>query len=102
MSTVSEETCNRAHYVSSFATRGRHSSPSGASSLLYDNIQMTMASSGVDMDDFYHLFMVSSMQHCRQSVYDALWYFGGSEHASTLSVTSAKLSRLPLVGANDS
>ena len=76
--------------------------PPGASSLLYDNVQTAMAPRGVEMDDFYRLFMVPGMQHCQQSVYDAPWYFGGSGHASTLTGTSEELSKLPLADANDS
>jgi len=54
------------------------------------------------MDDFYRLFVVPDIQHCQQSAYDAHRYFGGSEHAGTLTGTSAKLSRLPLAGNNES
>ncbi|KAF2644120.1 tannase and feruloyl esterase [Massarina eburnea CBS 473.64] len=58
--------------------------PTEASQVLYDETWITMAEQGVDLDDFYHLFFVPGMQHCSGSVYDAPWYFGGSEQSSNL------------------
>ncbi|CAK7226202.1 hypothetical protein SEUCBS140593_006161 [Sporothrix eucalyptigena] len=54
-----------------------------SSFVLYDNIYEKMAPQGVDLDDFYRLFMIPGMQHCSGSEMPAPWYIGGGSQAVT-------------------
>jgi len=52
-----------------------------SSLVLYDKIYEAMAPQGVDLDDFYRLFMVPGLQHCSGSAQPAPWYIGGGYQA---------------------
>ncbi|KAH9883466.1 tannase and feruloyl esterase [Xylariomycetidae sp. FL2044] len=58
-----------------------------------------MAVQGVKMDDSYRLFFVPGMQHCSGSVYDALSYFGGNNHAAKLDANGQH--EFPVPGLDD-
>lgn len=59
--------------------------PAGSSLYFYDQVLQTMLPKGIELDNWYRLFLVPGMQHCLKSVRDAPWYFAGSTQALVLS-----------------
>ncbi|KAK1727486.1 tannase and feruloyl esterase [Colletotrichum acutatum] len=73
--------------------------PTDVSRVLYDETWAAMAARGVDLDHFWRLFFVPGMQHCSGGVYDAPWYFGGSDNAAALEGNGQHV--FPVPGVDD-
>ncbi|PYH72155.1 tannase and feruloyl esterase [Aspergillus vadensis CBS 113365] len=60
--------------------------PTGGSVYFYKQIQRTLRSKGIDLDDFYKFYLIPEMEHCGStpSNMEAPWYIGGSSQASTI------------------
>lgn len=61
----------------------------GSSVYFYNHVLRTLAPKGLDLDDFYRLFLVPGMQHCASTPTDvnAPWYFAGANQAASLSTS---------------
>ncbi|GFN19996.1 feruloyl esterase B precursor [Aspergillus tubingensis] len=60
--------------------------PTGSSVYFYKQVQRTLQSKGIDLDDFYKFYLIPGMEHCGStpSNMEAPWYIGGSSQASTI------------------
>ncbi|KAJ5351036.1 tannase and feruloyl esterase [Penicillium brevicompactum] len=58
-----------------------------ASIYYYHQASSAMKPQGVDMDDFYRLFLVPGMEHCLSTPdeVNAPWYFAGPDQAATIN-----------------
>jgi feruloyl esterase len=54
--------------------------PTGSSKIFYNKVVETMATKGVELDDFYRFFLIPGMQHCQKSD-TAPWYIGGGSQS---------------------
>lgn len=63
--------------------------PPGSSEYFYKHVVRSMAPSGVQVDDFYRLFLIPGMGHCSKtsSATTAPWYINGAGQASNLDVS---------------
>ncbi|KAI0471565.1 putative ferulic acid Esterase/Feruloyl esterase [Xylariaceae sp. FL0804] len=60
--------------------------PTGSSKYFYAQVQQALEPRGVDLDDFYRLFLVPGMSHCSGS--DAApWYIAGGSQSLTGATT---------------
>ncbi|OOF90624.1 hypothetical protein ASPCADRAFT_10534 [Aspergillus carbonarius ITEM 5010] len=61
--------------------------PPGIGLYYRDHLAATVAPQGIDIDDFYRLFLIPGMEHCYHtpSTMNAPWYIAGPTQASTLS-----------------
>ncbi|CAG8257085.1 unnamed protein product [Penicillium salamii] len=58
-----------------------------ASLYYYDQASSAMKPQGIEMDDFYRLFLVPGMEHCLSTPdqMNAPWYFAGPDQAATIN-----------------
>ncbi|KAI0123943.1 feruloyl esterase B precursor [Xylariales sp. AK1849] len=56
--------------------------PTGSSKVFYNKVTETLAPKGVNLDDFYRLFLIPGMSHCSGSAI-APWYIAGGSQALT-------------------
>ncbi|PWY80797.1 tannase and feruloyl esterase [Aspergillus sclerotioniger CBS 115572] len=63
--------------------------PPGIGLYYRDHLAATMAPQGIDVDDFYRLFLIPGMEHCYNtpSTMNAPWYIAGPTQASSLSAS---------------
>ncbi|PWY69991.1 hypothetical protein BO83DRAFT_390098 [Aspergillus eucalypticola CBS 122712] len=60
--------------------------PTGRNVYFYKQVQRTLQSKGIDLDDFYKFYLIPGMEHCGStpSNMEAPWYIGGLSQASTI------------------
>nr|POF26160.1 putative feruloyl esterase b [Quercus suber] len=60
--------------------------PAGYSEYFYQQVTSTLQTHGIDLDDWYRLFLVPGMQHCgtTPTSVNAPWYFAGANQAGQL------------------
>ncbi|ETS83240.1 hypothetical protein PFICI_05116 [Pestalotiopsis fici W106-1] len=56
----------------------------GASIYFHDHVAQTVGANGIDVDDFYQLYLVPGLEHCggTPSIMNAPWYIAGPSQAS--------------------
>lgn len=58
--------------------------PTGSSEVLYKNIWKTMGAAGIELDDWYRLFLIPGMQHCSGTAVDAPYYIASASQPFAL------------------
>jgi feruloyl esterase len=60
--------------------------PTGSSVYFYDHVLRAIEPQGIDLDDFYRLFLVPGMGHCAGTSpsMNAPWYFAGADQPQVL------------------
>ncbi|KAB2570993.1 putative feruloyl esterase B-1 [Lasiodiplodia theobromae] len=60
----------------------------GASVYYHDHVERTLAPQGIDVDEFYKLFLVPGLEHCTgtPATMNAAWYIGGPTQAGEFDV----------------
>ncbi|KAK5167260.1 hypothetical protein LTR04_000073 [Oleoguttula sp. CCFEE 6159] len=58
--------------------------PTGCSVYYYKHVQRALAPMGIELDDWYRLFLIPGMNHCSKSAVNAPWYIAGPNQAGGL------------------